>query len=177
MLKSLPTQPTTSLAMPRTAADVLGAAREFCQPARERRPYRSRLAGAIRPEDITGAYRGLSFLGALAALKVTPTEYYTLVANLPNRSELLTITASEWKTMTERGMTPRGVFTSRQTAINLTLDVLSRDLPTFLAAHESRDIAAMAALYRKHVVGYSSRDGKTSGQKASLTIMACVLFL
>jgi hypothetical protein len=166
VLKSLPTQPTTSLAMPRTAADVLGAAREFCQPARERRPYRSRLAGAIRPEDITGAYRGLGYLDALAALNVTPTEYYTLVANLPNRSELLTITAPEWKKMTERGMTPRGVFTSRQTAINLTLDVLSRELPTFLAAHESRDIAAMAALYRKHVVGYRSRDGKTSGQKA-----------
>ncbi len=139
---------------------------ELASPTRERRSRRSRFEGLITQAEITDAYRGLGYVGALDALKVTPTEYCALVAQLPNREELLTITAAEWREMTQRGMTPRGVFTSQQTAVNLTLDVLCRTMPSFQSAHERNDIESMATLYRAHVIGYRARAGTASGQKA-----------
>jgi hypothetical protein len=129
-------------------------------------PKTSRLAGTISVEALTAEYRQKGYAGTLKALCLTPTDYNLLTKDAPNRDELLTLTAQEARDLEAAGVKLTGVFCSRGTAINLTKDLLFRELPGFEAAHACGDIATMAKLYRTKVIGFRSPDDKGTGQKA-----------
>ncbi len=140
-------------------------------PSRERAtsggtPKTSRLAGSLSIEALTVEYRQRGYAGTLKALCLTPTDYNLLTKDAPHRDELLTLTAQEVREFEAAGVKLTGVFCSRGTAINLTKDLLFRELPGFEQAHSRGDIETMAKLYRTKVIGFRSPDGKGTGQKA-----------
>ncbi len=126
----------------------------------------SRLVGLVSIETITSEYRQRGYAGTLKYLGLTPTDYNLLTKEAPNRDELLTLNAQEVREFEASGVKLTGVFCSRGTAINLTKDLLFRELPGFEAASLQRDIGTMAELYRKTVIGFKAPSGNGTGQKA-----------